>query len=228
MRCLIIDKDKRRRATLEKLIEQVSFLNLVQKCSDVNSALACITKDRIDIVFCNTDPEDVSELTFLKTIANKCYVILISAQREFAAQAFELGVTDYLLVPISYGRFCTAITRAKRIYNTKLSRQIKRDYLFVKTESRFVKIRYDEICWIEALNNYVMIKTEKQSLISHSTIKDMLRRLPISDFVRVHRSYIVNVSQIDYFDTNSLTIKKKKIPIGRKYKTILQTQINVV
>jgi DNA-binding LytR/AlgR family response regulator len=159
-------------------------------------------------------------------------VIIISSKDKYALDAFEYNVVDYLLKPLSYARFYKAIEKARKIYQRDIIDKIGKEEIFIKKNSMLVKLRYDDILWVEALENYVVFNTFDEKYTIHFTMKAIEQKLPPNKFTRVHRSYIVNTRIINVIEDNSVIIRvhdgMKSIPIGKSFKDKLMGDINLM
>jgi DNA-binding LytR/AlgR family response regulator len=159
-------------------------------------------------------------------------VIIISSKEKYALEAFEYSVTDYLLKPISYARFFKAASKAQEVFDKKPVATEGDNEIFIKKSSSLVKINYDEIMWVEALENYVVIVTNAEKYTIHFTMKSIESQLPAAKFKRVHRSFIVNISHILSIEDNSVVVKtaegKRAIPIGKSYRDKLLSDLNLM
>jgi DNA-binding LytR/AlgR family response regulator len=188
-------------------------------------------EDDIDLVFLDIEMPEMSGIDFMETLKNPPQIIIISSKGKYALDAFNYDVTDYLLKPISYSRFYKSITKAtERFQKNKVN--AKGDEIFIKKNSALVRLKYTDILWVEALENYVIFNTYDDKYTIHFTMKAIENKLPTTKFSRVHRSYIVNTSSINVIEDNSVIIKTKEgnktIPIGKSYKDKLMGDINLM
>jgi len=165
-------------------------------------------------------------------VSNPPQVIIVSSKEKYALNAFDYDVTDYLLKPVHYSRFFNAIERARKKAAQTSVDQISKEEIFIKKNSSLVRLKYDEILWIEALENYVIFNTFNDRFTIHFTMKAIEQRLPAKKFTRVHRSFIVNTSSINLIEDNAIIIKTqdgpKSIPIGKSYRDKLMSDINLM
>ncbi len=233
MNCIIIDDDEMSRRVIERYIDKTDFLELLDSYPNAIAAINKFTQDEeVDLVFLDIEMPEMSGYDFLNTLNYPCQVIIISSKEKYALEAFEYNVTDYLLKPILYSRFFRAVEKAQRRYEE--NREIKEgiNAIFIKQENRLIRVRYDEVLWIEALENYVMVTTYSEKYTIHFTMKAIEGRLPLDIFLRVHRSYIVNKNKIREIRENSLGIDIEgdsiQIPIGKSYRDRLMGDINLM
>lgn len=203
-------------------------LSLTASCGTATEAAGILLKDNIDIVFLDVEMPGMDGLSLLKTMQPvKPAVILITSKKEYAAEAFDYEVTDFLLKPFTDERFLKSVMRASTHSASELSGSEK-DHLFVKTNSVLEKIELSDILYVEAMADYVQIQSEKKRYVVHSTMKNIENALPNNRFFRAHNSYIIHLNKINRIEDNSVIIGDKVIPVSRaKIKTLLQ-QINLL
>ena len=172
-------------------------------------------------------------IEFLESLQERPQVIIISSKEKYAVEAFNYEVTDYLVKPITYARFYKAIERVRKRAQVKDGLdKMGKDEIFIKKNSTLVRLKYDDILWIEALENYVIFNTFDDKYTIHFTMKAIEQKLPTRKFTRVHRSFIVNTSRIEVIEDNSVILRtedsSKTIPIGKSYKDKLMKDINLI
>jgi len=232
MNCIIIDDDVLSRRVVEEFVERTDFLALKFSFKDAVEAINAFNNgdDEIDLIFLDIEMPEMDGIDFLNTLNNLPQVIIISSKEKYAVNAFDYDVTDYLLKPITYSRFYKAVLKAKNIHKTKERNNVEE--IYVKKNSALVRIKYEDILWVEALENYVIINTFNEKFTIHFTMKSIESQLPSKQFKRVHRSYIINVKKIDRIEDNSVYIKNseglKNIPIGKAYKERFMNDINLM
>jgi len=227
MDCLIVDDEEMSRNVVKHFVEQTKFLNLVGICSDGFEATNILHKIDVDIIFLDIEMPGMTGYELIKSMKNPAEIILITAKKEHAVEAFEYRVTDYLLKPITYPRFLQAISRVQENM-AGVKGRIKAKELYVRTDAKIVKVNFDEILYIEALADYIMIITPNNKYIVHSTMKGFQSRLPEDQFSRVHRSYIINRDKIETIENLFVVINKKFIPIGASYKDDFIDNLNML
>jgi DNA-binding LytR/AlgR family response regulator len=228
MNCLIVDDDPMVRLDLEKRIGLMANLSLAASCGTATEAAGILLKENIDVIFLDIEMPGMDGLSLLKTMHPvKPAVILITSKKEYAAEAFDYEVTDFLLKPFTDERFLKSIMRASSHMASELSGSEK-DHLFVKTNSVLEKIDLSDILYVEAMADYVQIQSDKKRYVVHSTMKNIENALPVNRFFRAHNSYIIHLNKINRIEDNSVIIGDKVIPVSRaKIKTLLQ-QINLL
>lgn len=226
MNCLIVDDDEMSRATIEHYVNQTEFLNLVGVCSNAIEASNVLKKENVDVLFLDVEMPEMSGLELLDAMSNGPKVILITSKEEYAVQAFEYSVTDYLLKPIDYVRFLKAVNKIKGVSGDVVTSDDKE--IFVKSDLKFVKINFDEIEFVEAMADYVVINLASNRHIIHSTMKAIEKKLSEKQFVRVHRSYIVNLKRINAVENSSIVMGEKRVPIGASYKNEFMNKLKIL
>jgi DNA-binding LytR/AlgR family response regulator len=234
MNCIIIDDDQTSRLLFEKYINKVDYLNLKYSFSSAIDAINLIkSEEEIDLIFLDIEMPEMNGIEFINNFNNLPQIIIVSAQEKYALNAFEYDVTDYLLKPVSYARFYKAASKAYEKQNGKNNVAHNNDGIFIKSSSSsFIRLRYDDILWLKALENYVVIHTQKNKHTIHFTMKAIYDKLPSEKFLRVHRSYIVNINKISLIRDNTIIINNdssaEPIPIAKTYKEELLKKINIL
>jgi DNA-binding LytR/AlgR family response regulator len=233
MNCIIIDDDKLSRRVIEELVNKTESLTLSGSFSNAVEAINFLKQqENIELIFLDIEMPEMSGIDFLDTIKNTPQIIIVSSKGKYAINAFEYDVTDYLLKPVTYARFYKAIDKAmNRAQRVSLSTSGK-DEIFIKKNSSLVKLKYDDILYVEALENYVIFNTYNDKYTIHFTMKAVEQKLPLNKFARVHRSFIVNTNSINEIDDNAIIIKtaegSKSIPIGKSYRDKLMDDLNLI
>ncbi len=234
MNCIIIEDDKLSLRIIEEFVSKTSDLDLVNTYSNAVDAINLLaTENNIQLIFLDIELPDMSGMEFLDSLENGPQVVVISSKDKYAVDAFNYEVTDYLVKPVNYARFYRAIERSrKRLQMRNGLDKIGKDEIFIKKNSTLVRLRYDNILWVEALENYVIFNTFDEKYTIHFTMKAIEQKLPSDKFTRVHRSYIVNTGSIEVIEDNSVLIRvqdgTKTIPIGKSYKDKLMGDINLM
>ena len=217
MNCIIVDDDNIVRLDLENKIRQISFLNLIASCASAAEATKSIMNQRVDLMILDVMMPEMNGLELMKALeAERPQVILVSSNKEFAAEAFDFDVTDFLVKPISNERFFRAIAKARRLHGgrTDISSHDD-DFVFIKVNTRLVKIDIRDILYVEALADYVTVNTSNNKYTIHSTMKGMEIALPEKYFIRAHNSYIIRLDRISEIEDNCVVIGEKLIPVSR-------------
>lgn len=235
MNCIIIDDDKLSTKIIQEFVEKTDDLILAGKFDSAVSAINYLSKqdiEPIDLIFLDIEMPEMSGIEFLKSLDELPQVIVYSSKEKYAIDSYEHNVTDYLLKPVQYGRFIKAVKRARERFEEKETVTRESNEIFVKNNSSLVRVKYDDILWIEALENYVVLNTFKDKFTIHFTMKAISEKMPPERYVRVHRSFIVNINKIKVIEDNSVIINyeggSKIIPIGKSYKDRLMDDINLI
>jgi DNA-binding LytR/AlgR family response regulator len=222
--CAIIDDDEINRLTLEHYVALTPSLKLVASLADGIAGLAFFREgNRVDVLFLDIEMPHLSGLDLLRVLPNPPEVIITTARQDFAVDAFALRVTDYLVKPFEFARFTQAVERVgSRVASSAAPAAVEtptRSDLFVKVNSRMVRINFDEVLYVEALSDYVNIVTDKHKYIVYTTLKALESRLaPYINFVRVHRSYLLNTQHIESIEDNTANLHGGHfVPIGKSY-----------
>jgi DNA-binding LytR/AlgR family response regulator len=230
---MILDDDDLSRRILEEFIKKTEDLHLIHSCADPVTCINLLKKDdSVDLIFLDIEMPEMTGLDFLDTLLNPPMVIIFSSKGKYAVDSYNYDVTDYLLKPVTYKRFLQSIERAHKRIRDEHRDDLGKNEIFIKKNSTLVRLKYSDILWIEALENYVIFNTYKDKFTIHFTMKAIEQKLPSNMFTRVHRSYIVNTSSIEVIEDNSVIIKTaenaKSIPIGKSYKEKLMKDINLI
>ncbi len=223
IRCIAIDDEPLALTQLAGYILKVPFLKLVESCSSAFEAINVISREEIDLIFVDINMPDLNGLDFVRSLIHKPLIIFITAYSEYAIEGFKVDALDYLLKPFGYSDFFKSANKAKQQYELLLSSHNQPDdkkHLFIKTEYRIVRIEIDSIIYIESMSEYVRIHTiQSKPIMSLLSMKILEERLPKSKFMRIHRSYIVNLQKIVEVSKGRVIMEGQiYIPIGEQYK----------
>ncbi|MCF8222048.1 MAG: LytTR family DNA-binding domain-containing protein [Bacteroidales bacterium] len=233
MNCIIVDDDQLSRKVLSEHIRKSSFLNLSGAYDNAIEARNILTgKKDIDLVLLDIQMPDMDGFELLSSLERPPAIIMVTTNEEMAVKAYDLDVIDYLIKPVSYSRFCKAVDKVIRYQNKNIRENVGQQEVFIKKGSTLVKLKLIDIVAVEALENYVVVHTDKEKYTIHFTMKAIEQQLPSLIFVRVHRSYIVNKSRIEMIRDNSVELSGEpeisNIPIGKSYRDSLLKEINVM
>ena len=226
IRCLVVDDEPLAVKLLSKYIEKTEDLELVMKTTKANAALKKIQEEDIDLVFLDIQMPQMNGIELMKIIHEDCYIILTTAYAEYALEGFEHDVVDYLLKPVTYERFIKAVNKVKEKQGAKVFKESP-DYIFIKSGHRLLRISFSSIFYIEALRDYIAFHTDEGKILSLENMKDMENVLPASVFTRIHKSYIINKSRIDFFEKWKIVINKKHLPVGETYRNKLMAEFKI-
>lgn len=233
MNCIIVDDDKISCKILEGYVIKSTSLNLIGTFSDSVAARNIITKRQdIELIILDVQMPELDGFDFIGSLDFPPNIIIVSSAEEYALKAFEFNVVDYLLKPVTYGRFCKAIDKTIRYFSRKEAANTGDEEIFIKKGSSLVKLKLKDIIFIEALENYVTLTTNDDKFTIHFTMKAIENQLPSGVFIRVHRSFIINKSMIQTIKENSLDLivgaSMKSIPVGKSFRDSLLNDINVM
>ena len=232
MNCIIC-ANKSSSQLLEEFVGKSSALNLIGTFSDSVSTRAELTKRQdIDLIFLDVDLPEMDIVNFINSFDHQANIIIVSQDDKDALKAFEFNIVDYLLKPVTFSRFVKAVDKAIRYYaNKEVSNSVANE-IFIKKDSTLVKLKIKDILYIEALENYVTLNTKNEKFTIHFTMKAIEYQLPSLTFIRVHRSFIVNISLIKKIKETSLDLmignELRDIPIGQSYRELLLNRINIM
>ena len=234
MNCIVIDDEKTARVIIKTLCNEIQDLNLVEEFSDAIEAIKYLNENKIDLIFLDIHMPAFSGVDFIKTLKNPPKVIFTTTDAKYAIEAFEFDfIVDYLLKPIELPRFKKAINKAQKSIlatndkDKKIEKSISNDF-YVNIDRRLIKIDLPSIYLIEAKGDYINIKTEEKNYIVHSTLKKIEQKLPDHLFLKVHRSYIINLKHIIDIEDNSVLIKKDVIPVSRSNRPELMKRLDLL
>ena len=233
MNCIIVDDDKLSCKIIEGYVNKHSNLNLIGSFSDAVEARNILTRRHdIELIFLDIQMPEMNGFDFIGSLEFPPNIIVISAAEEYALKAFDFNVVDYLLKPITYGRFCKAIDKTTRYFSKKETTSSGDEEIFIKNGASLIKLKLNGIIYIEALENYVTLNTKDDKFTIHFTMKAIESQLPSGVFIRVHRSFIVNKSMIQTIKENTLDLNVggtlKSIPVGKSFRDSLLNEINVM
>lgn len=223
IRCLIVDDEPIAREILENHISRIEHVEVVQSCKSAMDAFEVINSEAIDLIFLDINMPGISGLSFAKSINNNIKIIFATAYRDYAVDGFDLQAVDYLLKPISFDRLLQAIKKYSNESESQedSSESIPKDridYFFVRSERKMIKVNFDEITYIESFSDYLKIHLLEKMVITRETITSIEAKLPLQEFLRIHRSFIVSINHISSFTNEYVEIGKNQLPISRSYK----------
>ena len=224
MNCIIIDDEKTSRVILKTLCDQTN-LNVINEFSNAIEAIKYLNNHDVDVVFLDYHMPSFNGLDFIKTLKKPINIILTTSDPKFAIEAFEYDfIIDYLLKPIEISRFKKSISKVtnKLVSPTDVTKQPEiNNFFYINVNRRLIKIEIDSIYVIEANGDYIIIKTEAENYVVHSTLRKINNKLPDNMFIQVHRSFIINIKQIIDIQDNTVLVHKEIVPISRSKRSIL-------
>ena len=235
MKCIIIDDEKMARVILKTLCNEIQSLEVLEDFPNAIEAIKYLNKNRVDLIFLDIHMPGFNGLDFIRSLKNPPKIILITSDPNFAIEAFEYDfIIDYLLKPLQFDRFKKAIEKSKTknltlaSNETNSSRKAIENDFYISIDRRLIKIDLPSIYLIEAKGDYIKIKTENKDYIVHSTLKKIEEKLPDSLFLKIHRSFIINLKKIIDIEDNSVLINKDVIPVSRSKRPELMKRLDLL
>ena len=236
IKCLIIDDEPLAQRILERYTQDVSSLEVVQKCNNALDAIEIMKEQKIDLIFLDINMPKLTGLEFLRSLQHPPLVIITTAYAEYAIQGYELDVVDYLMKPFGMERFLKAIQKVHDILKPrkyslleKTSGNSQEDqYIFVKSSKKTYRLNLNDILYVEALGDYVKIHTTNRMIVSYHSMKNMENLLSPKQFPRIHKSFIVSLSKIDLIEGNQVKLRERYIPIGTNFKAEFEKLIRMI
>ncbi|MEO6328692.1 MAG: LytTR family DNA-binding domain-containing protein [Ginsengibacter sp.] len=222
IKCIIVEDETLAQQVIESHLQKVNTFELVGVCNNALEAKEVLSNHDIDLMFLDIQLPGMNGLNFLQSLQNPPLVVLTTAYADYALKSYEFNVIDYLLKPISFERFTKAINKIIDVKLFTQSAPLKHtptaDHIFIKSNSKFFKVNFSGVIYIESMKDYLKIQTVEYSLITHHTMNDMEKILPPGQFIRAHKSYMVGVAHIKTIYGNSIETEKTTIPIGSNYR----------
>jgi len=221
---VIVDDEPAAREILLAHLEKIQSVEVVAACKSAMEAFTVLNTNKIDLVFLDINMPEISGLSFARTITKNVKVIFTTAYREFALDGFDLQAVDYLLKPISLERLVKALNKFMEESIPSIPREElketpeKKEFVFVRSDRKMIKVNFTDILYVESLNDYIKIWTKEKVIVTRETISGIEAKLPKSNFLRCHRSYIIAIPEIDSFTNEYIEVFEKAIPISRSYK----------
>ena len=232
LRSLIVEDEPPAQEVLSGYIRDCGQLELVKICPDALAALDLLRQEPIDLIFLDINLPRLSGLNFLKTLDRPPMVIFTTAYPEYAVEGFESNAVDYLVKPFSFERFLKAVNKAieKARYSQNQAEiqsfDSRQDFILLRADKKLYKVILSEILYIEATGDYLKVFYADKHLVVHGTINGFLEKIPRGEFIRVHKSFIISINQINYIEGNQIRIGSTFIPIGRSYKEEVEHRLN--
>jgi DNA-binding LytR/AlgR family response regulator len=235
MNCLAIDDEPLALSIVKDFSSKIEFINLIACCTNPIEAITLINQQNIDLIFLDIQMPNITGLEFIRSLKNPPLVIFTTAYPKYALDGFELNATDYLVKPFSFERFLRSVNKAYEIVNLRRNKTyqpvanepLKQEkYIMVRVEYSTVKVDLGQILYVEGLKDYIKIYTGKKPLLTKSTMKNIEEKLPSEQFVRVHKSFIINLGKIESIENNRIIMQEKYIPIGNQYKNAFYDLLN--
>ena len=228
--CLIIDDEEPARRLIENYINRLPHLEIAGKCANPLTAMEVMQQKQVDLIFLDIQMPDLTGVEFLKTLSLRPLVIFTTAYKDYALEGYELDVVDYLLKPFRFERFVQAVNKAGNLLRQKdilvpdstsspsIEEKEQKDYILVKSEFKVFRIFYKDIIYIESMKEYVAYHTPEGRTLSLGSLKSLEEELSSDQFIRIHKSYIINKAKVSALEGNLVHIGGKKLPIGSSYR----------
>jgi DNA-binding LytR/AlgR family response regulator len=234
--CVIIDDEPIAIRVIKNHLAAFSDFKIVAECNNAIEAMPVLAKEKIDLLFCDIQMPQITGIDFIRSLAHPPKVIFTTAYRDYAIEAFELNVIDYLLKPVSFERFTKAINHFLELESLQYTPVEKKevtasananpDFIFLKADKKHYKIDLCDVLYFESLGDYVLAFTVEKKIVTKERISNLAETLPANQFIQIHRSYIVSISKIDSVGPGFVEINRKKLPVGRSYKPVLSSLLN--
>ncbi len=231
LKCLIVDDEPLAIKLMQRHVEQMPGLELVASFQNPLEAYAFLKNESIDLVFLDIQMPVLTGLDFVKSLQNPPAIIFTTAYRNYAVESYELDVIDYLVKPISFNRFFQAINKFTNQTNSKSSKVKPSEvasssptHIYVNANKKHIKVNFEEILYVESIKDYVRIHTSENSIMTKDKISEFEKKLS-TDFLRIHRSFIVNTQKITAFTAQDVEIGAREIPIGGSYKELVYKRL---
>jgi DNA-binding LytR/AlgR family response regulator len=231
MKCIIVDDEPLAREGIEINLKEMGYLDLVGSFGTAMKANVFLADNQVDLMFLDIQMPGITGLEFVRSLKVRPLIILTTAYPDFALEGFELDVVDYLLKPVRLDRFAKAVNKAKELFDLYKSsdnqvEQINDEFIYIKSERKYIRVFYKDIRYIKGLKDYVMMYTAEDKIITAMNIKTIYAQLPQKIFARVNKSYLININYIDSVETDFIQLAGKEIPLGATYKEMfLKTHI---
>lgn len=229
LKCIIIDDEPVARKVLKEFIDDVDFLELIGQAENPLKAMSLLNDNAIDVIFLDINMPKINGIDFLKNSNTTANIIMTTAYAEHAVEAYNLDVSDYLVKPVAFDRFLKACNKVLKIRESKQitpeQAQKSNDHFFIKCENQIEKIFYADLLYAEAMLNYVMLYTSSKKMMVYITIKSLEEQLPADIFLKVHKSFLVNILKVKSIEGNMLNIGEAKITISQNLREAVINKI---
>ena len=226
IKAIIVDDDELCRAVISDLLEEVEEIECVANFGNALDAFKFLNENDVDVIFLDVEMPKMGGMELLRNLQIKPLVVMITSHDEFALESYEYDVTDFLKKPLNTPRFLKTIEKIKKTLVGEATVKKNDDYIFIKSDSKLVQIKLEDIHWVEALGNYMRLHTDKEKHTVLSTMKEIESKLPTKDFIRIQRSFIVRLDKILSIEDNYVIMKNKEIHIGKAYKDEFNNRLN--
>ena len=220
--CIIVDDEAIAREIIASHVAQIETIEVIAQCKNAIEAFNFISNNKVDLIFLDINMPEISGISFAKSINKDIKIIFTTAYRDYAVEGFDLQAVDYLLKPIAFERLLQAVNRyfevASTTIDTTLTTTESNDFIFVRSDRRMLKVDFNAIIYVESYSDYIKIHLQDETITTRETITSIEAKLPKTQFLRIHRSYIVCIAKIQSFTNEHLTVNRKALSISRSYK----------
>ncbi len=224
IRCMVVDDEYLSVKLIADYIRKTPGLELVLETTRVQEALDLLQAGKVDLIFLDIQMPEMTGFQFMKMAGEQCKVIFTTAYPQYALDSYDYNAVDYLLKPITFERFLASVKKARDWVNRE-PRPSKKDHIFIKTDYRIQKVDLDTIYYLEALRDYIGIHLQSSKILTLDSMKNMEELLPPDQFIRIHKSYIINKNKIDFLSRGKVIVNNIYLPIGDTYKERFQQLI---
>lgn len=224
VKALIVDDEPLAHEVIKQYAQKIPDLTIVGTCNEAICANKFLNENIVDLIFLDINMPKLSGISFLKNLKNPPIIVFTTAYSEYALEGYELNATDYLKKPFSFERFYKAYSKAEELLRLKQGAQTpaventNSDFLFIKSNKKAVKVKFEDILYIEGLGDYIKIHLSNQKLVTNLSMKKILNLLPPQKFYRIHKSYIISLNNIESLEGNMVNISGHKLPVGNSYR----------
>jgi len=234
LNCIAIDDEPPALGIIREFCSKIQYLNLLGTFTNPFEAVQTLNNEEVDLIFLDIRMPQISGFEFLKSLYNPPMVIFTTAFKEFAYEGFEYNAVDYLVKPFAFDRFSRSVSKAFQLLRLKLpaeaadgeTQEMLPGFLMVKVEYSTIRVNLDDILYVEGLKDYVKIHTEGKLILTKTTMKNIMEKLPQGKFFRVHKSYIISIDKIDMIENSRIVIGNQRIPIGESFRTTFLGIVN--
>ncbi len=234
LNCIAIDDEPLALDIISEFSTKIRYLKLLGAFTNPFEAVQTLNTEQVHLIFLDIQMPQISGLEFLKSLYNPPMIIFTTAFKEYAYEGFEYNAVDYLVKPIAFDRFSRSVSKAYQLLKLKIPGEtsseevqgVSRDFLMVKVEYSTIRVNLEDIIYIEGLKDYVKIYTEGKLILTKTTMKNIIEKLPPDRFYRVHKSYIISVDKIDMIENSRIVIGNQRIPIGESFRNTFFAMVN--
>jgi len=229
MKAIIIDDNDIALLATQQCVAKADKIQLLGSFNNALQALSFLASNPVDLIFLDIEMPELNGIEFIKAMKQPHpMIVLTTSHPQFALEAYENNVLDYLVKPIALPRFLNAVAKAQALFEKHNIDKVENDIIFIKKGNVIVKVNKSDVLWIEGLGDYVTLNTEKEKFIVHSTMHNIEQKFASAEFMRVHRSFIIRIDKINNIEDNCISYFDKFIPIGKTYKDSVYKRLNMI